>query len=131
MELFQTFQDIFLWLVRSSFYGTVLLVMILLVRAVTKRQFRFRMVYWLWMVLLVRLIWPLDVQTTFSVFNLMPRQVTSQQLFTPQAAEEQPANNEALTEKESAAPSISTPSVVVGVPPTDNDLPQVSVCNAA
>lgn len=127
MELFQPFQDMFLWLVRSSFYGTVLLVMILLVRAVTRRQFRFRMVYWLWMVLLVRLIWPLDVQTTFSVFNLMPRQVTPEQFFTPQAAEEQPANNKALTEKESAAPSISTPSVVSEVPPIESDLPQASV----
>ncbi len=89
----QSLQEVFLWLARSSFYGTILLAMILLVRIVVKGKLRCRMVYWLWLVLLVRLIWPLNVQTAFSVFNLIPRQVTPEQyLSSPQTAEEHNAN---------------------------------------
>ena len=52
----QQLQDIFLWLIRTSLHGTILLAIILLVRAVVKGKFRFSMVYWLWMLLLLRLM---------------------------------------------------------------------------
>lgn len=80
--------NVFQWLVRSSYQATVLLVMILLIRAVVKGKFRFRMVYWLWMLLLVRLIWPLNLQTTFSVFNLIPPRAEPDRYLSVQAAEE-------------------------------------------
>lgn len=84
----QTLQEVFSWLIRSSFHGTILLAIILLVRAVVKKQFRFQMVYWLWMLLLLRLIWPLNVQTAFSVFNLIPQTGRPDQYLSSQAAEE-------------------------------------------
>ena len=84
----QQFLDVFQWLIRCSFHGTILLAIILLVRAVVKGTFRFRMVYWLWMVLLLRLIWPLNLQTTFSVFNLIPQGVEPDRYLSVQAAEE-------------------------------------------
>lgn len=80
--------NVFQWLIRSSYQATVLLAIILLIRAVVKSKFRFRMVYWLWMLLLVRLIWPLNLQTTFSVFNLIPRQAEPDRYLSIQAAEE-------------------------------------------
>ncbi|MHC4291589.1 MAG: M56 family metallopeptidase, partial [Planctomycetota bacterium] len=84
----QQFMDVFQWLIRSSFHATILLLIILLVRAVVKKKFRFQMVYWLWMLLLLRLIWPLNLQTTFSVFNLIPQGVGPDQYLSVQAAEE-------------------------------------------
>ncbi|MBL7214885.1 MAG: hypothetical protein ISS71_04330, partial [Phycisphaerae bacterium] len=88
--------DVFQWLVRSSFHASILLAMILLVRAVVKGKFRFRMVYWLWMVLLLRLIWPLNLQTTFSVFNLIPKKITPEQYLSAQTAEEGPSNQDTI-----------------------------------
>jgi beta-lactamase regulating signal transducer with metallopeptidase domain len=83
----QQLQDIFLWLIRSSLHGTILLAIILLVRAVVKGKFRFSMVYWLWMLLLLRLIWPLNVQTAFSVFNLIPQGGQPDRYLSTQSAE--------------------------------------------
>ena len=84
----QQFMDVFQWLIRSSFHATILLLIILLVRAVVKKKFRFQMVYWLWMLLLLRLIWPLNLQTTFSVFNLIPQGAGPDRYLSVQAAEE-------------------------------------------
>jgi len=84
----QQFMDVFQWLIRSSFQATILLVIILLIRAAVKKKLRFRMVYWLWMLLLLRLIWPLNLQTTFSVFNLIPPQAAPEHYFSTPAAEE-------------------------------------------
>ena len=57
----QQLLDVFQWLIRSSFHATVLLCIILLIRSVVQRRFRFQMVYWLWVLLLLRLIWPLNL----------------------------------------------------------------------
>ncbi len=85
----QQLLDVFIWLVRSSFHATILLAIILLVRAIVSKRFRFRMVYLLWMILLLRLIWPLNLQTTFSVFNLIPQKVSPDRYLSVQAAEEE------------------------------------------
>lgn len=116
--------DVFQWLIRSSFQATILLGIILLIRIVVKRKFRFRMVYWLWMLLLLRLIWPLNVQTAYSVFNLIPRQAEpAHYLSTPAAEEPTPsipsnaANHPmtvtpselAVSEQESSSPTPTLP----------------------
>ena len=89
--------DIFDWLIRCSFYATILLVIILLIRSAIRRKFRYQVVYWLWMLLLLRLIWPLNFQTTFSVFNLIPNRMTPEQYLSAQSAEEQPVERNAIT----------------------------------
>jgi bla regulator protein BlaR1 len=71
----QNLGDVFGWLIRSSFEATLLLAVILLIRLLVRRRLHFRMVYWLWILLLVRLIWPFHLQTAFSVFNLIPHQM--------------------------------------------------------
>lgn len=67
--------SLFDWMLRCSFYATILLVLILVVRIAVRRQFRFRAIYWLWMILLLRLIWPFNLQSPVSVFNLIPQSV--------------------------------------------------------
>lgn len=71
----QSLGAIFGWLIRSSFEATILLAVIVLIRTLVKRRLHFRMVYWLWMLLLVRLIWPFHLPTAFSVFNLIPHRM--------------------------------------------------------
>lgn len=70
----QELLDVFQWLIRSSFQATVLLVLILFVRMLVRNRFQARMIYWLWVLLLFRLVWPLNLETTISVFNFVPAQ---------------------------------------------------------
>ena len=106
----QQFMDVFQWLIRSSFHATILLLIILLVRAVVKKKFRFQMVYWLWMLLLLRLIWPLNLQTTFSVFNLIPQGAGPDRYLSVQAAEEP-----AVSMSASGAALFSSPEISDGL----------------
>lgn len=68
----QEILSVFNWLIESSFQATVLLALILLVRGLVRNWFQVRMIYWFWILLLLRLIWPLNLQTTVSIFNLVP-----------------------------------------------------------
>ena len=121
-SVYPILQELFQWIVRSSFCGTILLAMILLVRAVVKRPLRFRCVYWLWMVLLIRLIWPLHIQTTFSVFNLMPDRATPEQFLAPQAAKEHSADQIPVTDVP-AAVSTTQPVEQTDTLPAVGDMP--------
>ena len=89
IQIPQQFIDIFQWLIRNSFYATILLVIILGIRFLIQKKLRFRMLYWLWVVLLLRLLWPLNLQTAFSVFNLIPNNIAPEQYLSARTAEEQ------------------------------------------
>lgn len=99
----QQLMEVFQWLIRSSFHATILLCIILIIRSIVQNQFRYRIVFWLWMLLLIRLIWPLNIQTAFSVFNLIPPQAEPVQYLSTPAAEEQSAH--ITPNGESTAPS--------------------------
>jgi beta-lactamase regulating signal transducer with metallopeptidase domain len=86
----QPILELFYWMLRSSFYATILLALILVVRMAVRKKFRFRAMYWLWMILLLRLIWPFNLQSAFSVFNLIPQKLMAQTpVFNPAAEEQQ------------------------------------------
>ena len=95
IPVLEQFVEIFRWLIRSSFQATILLAIILLIRMLIGRKFHFRMVYWLWILLLLRLIWPLNLQTTFSVFNLIPHRIGPNHYLSPQTAEEEQSDESA------------------------------------
>ena len=65
---------VFQWLIQSTLAGTVLLMVILFVRMLIRGHIRIQVVYWLWVLLLLRLVWPFHVETAFSVFNWVPVQ---------------------------------------------------------
>ena len=86
----QPLLDIFHWMLRSSFHATILLALILLVRSAVQKKFRCRAVYWLWVILLLRLVWPFNLPSAVSVFNLLPQTLRSEiALFNPAPEHEQ------------------------------------------
>lgn len=62
----------FVWLVRSSVQASVLICLILAVQAVLRRKLAPRWYYFLWFLLLARLVVPWTPESSVSVFNLLP-----------------------------------------------------------
>lgn len=60
---------LFNWIIRSSAMASVLVVMVLLARLMLKDRIGAKWHYALWLIVVARLIMPLDVQSPFSIFN--------------------------------------------------------------
>lgn len=101
-------------LIQSSCAATILLLLILAIRTVVKRQFHVRMTYWLWILLLLRLIWPFQLQTTFSLFNLIPQQIRTETYLPAQTTKEEQVS-QAVTDSRLTKPEFGDfePSVVL------------------
>jgi beta-lactamase regulating signal transducer with metallopeptidase domain len=64
---------VFGWCLRASVEGAVVAAVILAGRAALRRRMPGTLAYWLWVVLLLRLVLPWTPESAVSVFNLFPR----------------------------------------------------------
>lgn len=92
-------------LLTCSVQATVLLIMVILIRACIKRTFRFKVVIWLWMLLILRLMWPIQVSAPFSVFNLAPGYLSVDHYFGPAAAGDASVDSVASLEAAGSSPA--------------------------
>ena len=60
----------FQWLVKASFQASILVCLILLIRFVLRERLPIRWHYYLWLILLVRLLLPWSPQSRLSIYNL-------------------------------------------------------------
>ena len=65
-------QGLLEWLVRTTWQGSVLVVLVLLVQTLAGRRLGGQGRYWLWLVVLIRLALPWTPQSPVSFFNLLP-----------------------------------------------------------
>lgn len=68
----QDIQDVLIGLAKCSFHASVLIGVILLVRAFLRGRYRLKAVGWLWMILVLRLMWPFQMPGSVSVFTMIP-----------------------------------------------------------
>jgi len=74
MEAFSiNMSPFFQWLLKTTIQGSVLICLILLLKAVLRQKLLIRWHYYLWLLLLVRLALPWSPQSRISMFNLMPQ----------------------------------------------------------
>ncbi|MBN2211722.1 MAG: M56 family metallopeptidase, partial [Sedimentisphaerales bacterium] len=74
MDIFwASLSGIFEWVLRTSMYGAVIVLVIVAVQAIGRKKLPPRWSYTLWGVLLLRLVLPVGLQSGFSVWNLAPR----------------------------------------------------------
>lgn len=64
---------VFNWIVRTSIYAAVIVVVIATVQKLGQHRLPVRWSYALWIVLLVRMALPVSIQSDWSVWNLMPQ----------------------------------------------------------
>jgi beta-lactamase regulating signal transducer with metallopeptidase domain len=67
----------FQWLLKATLQGSLLVCLILLVKAVLRERLLARWHYCFWLVLLVRLILPWAPQSRLSIYNLIPQSLPS------------------------------------------------------
>ena len=67
----------FKWLVVSTLHVSVLICLILVIKAVLRQRLAVRWHYWLWLLLLVRMLMPWAPQSSLSVFTLISRAKSS------------------------------------------------------
>jgi uncharacterized protein (TIGR03435 family) len=65
--------EVFKWIVQISIYAVVIVVIIAAVQKLGRHRLTARWSYVLWMVLLVRMVLPVSIQSDWSAWNLMPR----------------------------------------------------------
>ncbi|MBU5445583.1 M56 family metallopeptidase [Paenibacillus sp. MSJ-34] len=71
IELFMTWLTaLFQWFLTTSIMASLLVIMILLIKWVFKKQLSLRIHYFLWIILLLRLILPFAPESSFSIFNI-------------------------------------------------------------
>jgi beta-lactamase regulating signal transducer with metallopeptidase domain len=76
MEAFNTqLMRFFDWLLWASLQGTVLIVMIVLIQKILRRRLPVHWHYFLWSLLLIRLVVPWLPESKMSIFNFVPRSV--------------------------------------------------------
>ncbi|MBN2456554.1 MAG: right-handed parallel beta-helix repeat-containing protein [Sedimentisphaerales bacterium] len=114
MESFITeLSSFFKWLLVSSIQVSVLVCLILAIKAVVRRRLEVRWHYWLWLLLLARMVIPWAPQSSFSIFTLISQ---SKKIF---IAEQTP---EVIPAAATLHPTIKTaPDVKAG---TISDLPK-------
>ncbi len=79
MEAFDiNLSPFFQWLLKTTLQGSVLICLILLVKAVLRHKLLIRWHYYLWLLLLLRLALPWSPQSRISIFNLMPQSGSQQ-----------------------------------------------------
>jgi beta-lactamase regulating signal transducer with metallopeptidase domain len=81
MEALNTQLSPFLeWLVKTTIEGSVLVALIMLVKFTLRDRLPIRWHYWLWVLLLIRLVTPWAPKTKLSVFNFVPRSFEVQRI---------------------------------------------------
>ena len=60
------------WLFKSSLKASILIVLILIIQFLFRRKMAARWQYGLWFLLIIRLILPFEIESQFSLFNLIP-----------------------------------------------------------
>ena len=68
------------WLVKTTIEGSVLIALIVLVKTVLRDRLPIRWHYWLWVLLLIRLVTPWAPKTKLSVFNFIPHSFELQRI---------------------------------------------------
>jgi len=68
------------WLVKTTIEGSVLIALIVLVKAVLRDRLPIRWHYWLWVLLLIRLVMPWAPKTKLSAFNFIPHSFELQRI---------------------------------------------------
>lgn len=63
---------IFNWVIRSSFMASILAVLILLVNYALRNKLDAKWQYAIWMLLIIRLLIPYDIQSPWSIYSLLP-----------------------------------------------------------
>jgi bla regulator protein BlaR1 len=61
------------WLVASSIQVSVLVCLILVIKAVVRGRLAVRWHYWLWLLLLARMVMPWAPESRFSMFSVVPQ----------------------------------------------------------
>ncbi len=67
----------FKWLISSTLHVSVLICLILVIKVLIRHRLAVRWHYWLWLLLLVRMVMPWAPQSSFSVFSLLSQAKTS------------------------------------------------------
>ena len=66
-------------LLKMSFYGAVIILAILIIRAFTLHKLPKKTFMILWAVALVRLLVPFEIASGFSLYSLLPEELTPQE----------------------------------------------------
>jgi len=114
------------WLVKTTIEGSVLIVLIVLVKFTLRDRLAIRWHYWLWVLLLIRLVTPWAPKTKLSAFNFIPHTFELQriQLVLQSQKRIRPAVASAVGQKEKPSPVNSTiadtnvPKLVTPLEPT-------------
>jgi len=98
------------WLVKTTIEGSVLIALIVLVKTVLRDRLPIRWHYWLWVLLLIRLVTPWAPKTKLSVFNFIPHSFELQriELALHSGKRIRPAVASAVGQKEKPSPVNST-----------------------
>ncbi|MCJ7674632.1 MAG: M56 family metallopeptidase [Sedimentisphaerales bacterium] len=113
------------WLVKTTIEGSVLIALIVLVKAVLRDRLPIRWHYWLWVLLLIRLVTPWAPKTKLSAFNFIPHSFELQRIQLVSQAEKRirPPVKSAIDQREKPGPVTSTiadtnvPKLVTGIEP--------------
>lgn len=63
----------FLWVLYSSFTSTVIILMVLLAKKLSRNRLKARACHTLWFLVLIRLLLPFTPESNLSVFNFFPK----------------------------------------------------------
>lgn len=75
-----------LW--NMSYRGAIVIIIVLLIRAVLLRKFPRKYAFWLWSVVGLSLLFPIDIVSSVSIFNILPDSNQIVQILSVQSAEE-------------------------------------------
>jgi beta-lactamase regulating signal transducer with metallopeptidase domain len=126
MEALNTQLSPFLeWLVKTTIEGSVLIALIVLVKFTLRDRLPIRWHYWLWVLLLIRLVTPWAPKTKLSAFNFIPHSFELQRIQLVSQAEKRirPPVKSAIDQREKPGPVTSTiadtnvPKLVTGIEP--------------
>ncbi len=114
------------WLVKTTIEGSVLIGLILLVKVILRDRLPIRWHYWLWVLLLIRLVMPWAPKTKLSAFNFIPHSFELKQMQLALQAEKRirPAVESAVDQTKEAGPVTPTiadtnvPKLVTPLEPT-------------
>lgn len=71
--LAKSFFWLFEWIVNSTYYASIIICLIIPIQALILKKVSAQWTYWLWIILLIRLLLPLAPESHFSFFNLTPQ----------------------------------------------------------
>ncbi|HWQ40608.1 MAG TPA: M56 family metallopeptidase [Desulfosporosinus sp.] len=68
---------VFTWVIKSSIMASILAVLILLVKYALRNKLDAKWQYAIWMLLIIRLLIPYDIQSPLSIYNLLPNNLAT------------------------------------------------------